>query len=46
MTHRTVKSHLARIKYYIVKAMGAILIAFGIRIASLSQILMLPAAID
>lgn len=42
MTHHTVKKHLSRVQFYIVKAMGAIVVAFGVRIASLSQAVMLP----
>lgn len=45
MTHHSVKSNLNRLQYYVIKAMGAILIAFGIRIATLSQAIMLPATI-
>jgi RhtB (resistance to homoserine/threonine) family protein len=45
MTHQTVKTNLSRIQFFIVKAMGAVLVAFGIRIATLSQSLMLPTAI-
>ncbi|MCA0404008.1 MAG: LysE family transporter [Proteobacteria bacterium] len=37
MTHKTVKKNLNRIQFYIVKAMGAVLVAFGIRIATLTQ---------
>lgn len=43
MTHALVKKNLSRIQFYIVKAMGTVLIAFGIRIATLSQAVMLPA---
>lgn len=43
MTHKAVKTHLNRLQFYIVKAMGALLVAFGVRIATLSQALMLPA---
>jgi RhtB (resistance to homoserine/threonine) family protein len=35
ITHRAVKTNLHRIQFYIVKAMGAVLVAFGIRIATL-----------
>ena len=45
MTHRAVKSNLSRIQYYIVKAMGALLVAFGGRIAMLNQAIMLPTAV-
>lgn len=45
MTHNAVKTQLNRIQYYIVKAMGAVLVAFGVRIATLSQAVMLPAAV-
>ncbi len=37
LTHSSVKNYLSRIQYYIVKAMGALLVAFGIRIATLNQ---------
>jgi RhtB (resistance to homoserine/threonine) family protein len=40
MTHKTVKKYLSRIQFYIVKIMGAALIAFGVRIATLSQAVM------
>lgn len=36
MTHRVVKIKLNRIQFYIVKAMGAVLVGFGIRIATLA----------
>ena len=36
LTHRHVKKHLARAQYYIVKVMGVLLVAFGVRIATLS----------
>ena len=39
LTHRYVKTHLNQIQFYIVKAMGAVLVAFGIRIATLHQTL-------
>lgn len=42
MTLQTVKENLNRIQFYIVKAMGAVLVAFGIRIALLRQAIMLP----
>lgn len=42
LTHMHVKKHLERAQYYIVKIMGALLIAFGVRIATLKQVLMLP----
>ncbi len=42
MTLQTVKENLNRIQFYIVKAMGALLVAFGLRIATLSQAIMLP----
>jgi len=45
MTHHTVKAHLSRVQFYIVKAMGAVLVAFGVRIATLSQAVMLPTTI-
>lgn len=44
MTHQTVKANLNRIQFYIVKAMGAVLVAFGVRIATLSQAIILPTA--
>ncbi len=37
LTHRYVKSNLSRLQYYIVKAMGGLLVAFGVRIATLHQ---------
>ena len=36
LTHRHVKKHLARMQYYIVKVMGVLLVAFGVRIATLN----------
>ena len=39
LTHRYVKKHLNQIQFYIVKAMGAVLVAFGVRIATLHQTL-------
>lgn len=39
MTHRTVKANLSRVQFYIVKAMGALLVAFGVRIATLSHVI-------
>lgn len=45
MTHHLIKTNLNRIQFYIVKAMGAALVAFGVRIATLRQGIMLPAAI-
>ncbi len=45
LTHDYVKAGLSRVQYYIVKAMGALLVAFGVRIATLSQAIMLPAAV-
>lgn len=42
MTLQMVKENLNRIQFYIVKAMGAVLVAFGIRIALLRQAIMLP----
>lgn len=45
MTHRIVKANLSRIQFYIVKAMGAVLVTFGIRIVTLSQVIMLPTTI-
>lgn len=44
LTHHIVQIHLNRMQYYIVKAMGAVLVAFGVRIATLSQAVMLPVA--
>ena len=41
MTHHVVKTNLGRIQFYIVKAMGAVLVAFGISIATLSQTIMI-----
>ncbi|MCE0722486.1 MULTISPECIES: LysE family transporter [Legionella] len=37
LTHQYVQSNLNRLQYYIVKIMGGLLVAFGIRIASLSH---------
>jgi len=45
MTHKAVKTNLSRVQFYIVKAMGALLVAFGVRIATLSQAVVLPTAI-
>lgn len=45
MTHHAVKTNLSRVQFYIVKAMGAVLVTFGVRIATLSQAMMLPTAI-
>lgn len=42
MTLQTVKENLNRVQFYIVKAMGALLVTFGVRIATLSQAIMLP----
>lgn len=42
MTLQAVQENLNRIQFYIVKAMGALLVAFGVRIATLSQAIMLP----
>jgi RhtB (resistance to homoserine/threonine) family protein len=44
MTHQAVRTNLNRIQFYIIKAMGALLVAFGVRIATLSQTIMLPTA--
>lgn len=41
LTHSYVKTNLSRIQFYIVKAMGAVLVAFGARIATLSHAAML-----
>ena len=45
LTHRYIKNHLNQIQFYIVKAMGALLVAFGIRIATLHQALVLPTVV-
>ena len=45
MTHQAVKTNLNRIQFYIVKAMGAVLVAFGVRIAMLHQALAIPASV-
>ncbi|KTD10808.1 lysE family transporter protein [Legionella gratiana] len=45
MTHHAVKTNLNRIQFYSVKAMGAVLVAFGFRIATLSQSIILPATV-
>ena len=44
MTHTSIQKHLNRIQFYIVKMMGALLVAFGVRIATLSQALIVPTA--
>jgi threonine efflux protein len=43
LTHHIVKANLNRLQFYIAKIMGAILVVFGIRIATLSHAVMLPA---
>ena len=45
LTHDYVKSRLNRIQFYIVKVMGAVLVAFGVRIATLSQARALPSVV-
>lgn len=45
LTHQYVKTNLNRLQYYIVKIMGGLLVAFGVRIASLSHAAMLPVAL-
>lgn len=40
VTLSCVKKHLGRVQFYIVKAMGAVLVAFGVRIATLSRAVM------
>lgn len=42
LTHSCIKTNLSRIQFYIVKLMGAVLVAFGARIATLSHAVMLP----
>ncbi len=37
LTHQYVKTNLSKVQFYIVKVMGAVLVAFGIRIAMLHQ---------
>jgi RhtB (resistance to homoserine/threonine) family protein len=37
LTHHYVKSNLSRVQFYIVKAMGAVLVTFGVRIAMLHR---------
>ena len=44
-THSYVKAHLNRVQFYVSKAMGALLVAFGVRIATLRQMALLPAVI-
>ncbi len=39
LTHQHVKKRLERAQYYIVKVMGALLVAFGVRIATLKHML-------
>lgn len=41
LTHMHVKKHLERAQYYIVKVMGVLLVAFGVRIATLEHALTL-----
>ncbi|MCH9756203.1 MAG: LysE family transporter [Gammaproteobacteria bacterium] len=41
-THSAVKSHLNRVQFYVSKAMGALLIFLGVRIATLRQMALLP----
>lgn len=38
LTHPVMQTHLNRVQFYIIKAMGVLLIAFGVKIATLSQI--------
>jgi len=45
LTHDYVRAWLSRVQYYIVKAMGPLLVAFGVRIATLSHTIMLPTAV-
>ena len=45
LTHMHIKRHLQHAQYYIVKVMGALLIVFGVRIATLKQTLTLPALV-
>ncbi|EKD72465.1 MAG: hypothetical protein ACD_45C00668G0001, partial [uncultured bacterium] len=45
MTHRIIKTNISRIQFYITKAMGVVLVAFGVRIATLSQAAILPATL-
>ncbi len=37
LTHHYVKANISKVQFYIVKVMGAVLVAFGIRIAMLQQ---------
>ncbi len=46
LTHQYVKSNLNRLQYYIVKLMGGLLVAFGVRIASLSHAAMMPVVLE
>ena len=41
LTHASIKTNLNRIQYYIVKVMGAVLVVFGARIATLSHAVVL-----
>lgn len=41
LTHAYIKANLNRLQFYIVKVMGAVLVAFGVRIATLSHAVML-----
>lgn len=45
LTHEHVKAGLNRVQYYMVKAMGVLLVAFGVRIATLSQASTLPTSV-
>lgn len=37
LTHHRIKDNLSRVQFYIVKVMGALLVAFGLRLATLSR---------
>ncbi|MGE3919954.1 MAG: LysE family transporter [Gammaproteobacteria bacterium] len=39
MTHRVVKSGIGKVQFYFVKLMGALLVGFGVRIATLQQMI-------
>jgi RhtB (resistance to homoserine/threonine) family protein len=45
LTHHYVRTNLGRIQFYIIKAMGAVLVAFGVRIATLGQVMNLSAIV-
>lgn len=42
LTHPAIKNNLNRVQFYIIKAMGFLLVLFGIKIATFNQAVMLP----